>query len=161
MICVLKISWMGDWSLLVQDSIMLDWEDWYCCWVVLMVVGGLFFLFDEFSVVYFCYGDGFVLDDGWIVEVLVELEELVEIVVDNVMYLVKIVWYLGNCYLLIQLMGDILCICWDYVIEDMVGKLGGCLMLVIVLFDLEGGVYGYGQIYGYDYFYYFYGYFYG
>ncbi len=111
---------------------------------------GLSFLLDEANAVYLHHGDGLVLDDGRIVEVLAEPEDLVEIEAENAAHLVKIAWHLGNRHLPTQLMGATLRIRRDHVIEDMVAKLGGKLTALTAPFDPEGGAYGHGQTHGHD-----------
>lgn len=150
MIRVSKISRTGDWSPPAEDSITLDREDRHRRRAVLTAAGGLSFLLDEPSAVHLRHGDGLVLDDGRIVEVLAEPEELVEIAAENAAHLVKIAWHLGNRHLPTQLMGDTLRIRRDHVIEDMVAKLGGRLTPVTAPFDPEGGAYGHGQTHGHD-----------
>lgn len=62
-----------------------------------------------------------------------------------------LVWYIGNCYILCQIEVDCLLICEDYVFVDMLLWLSVDIECVIEFFIFEGGVYGYGWIYGYEY----------
>ncbi|MET1416229.1 urease accessory protein UreE [Roseibium sp. HPY-6] len=139
-------TWKGD----PADHITLDREDRYRRRAVLTGAGGLTFLLDQPSAVHLHHGDGLELENGKIVEVLAEAEELVEIEADNTAHLVRIAWHLGNRHLPTQLAGAVLRIRRDHVIEDMVAKLGGRLTPVSAPFDPEGGAYGHGQTHGHD-----------
>ncbi|WP_428674458.1 urease accessory protein UreE [Roseibium sp.] len=154
MIRVRKIHASGAWPENLQgdpaDRITLDREDRHRRRAVLTGEGGLSFLLDEPGAVLLRHGDGLELEDGRIVEVLAEPEDLVEIAADNAGHLVRIAWHLGNRHLPTQLMGETLRIRRDHVIEDMVRKLGGRLTPVSAPFDPEGGAYGHGQTHGHD-----------
>ncbi|TYC53986.1 urease accessory protein UreE [Rhodobacterales bacterium] len=150
MIRVEKILAAGDWSGPPAGRITLDREDRHRRRAVLTAENGLSFLLDEASAVFLHHGDGLELEDGRIVEVLAEPEDLVEISADNAAHLVKIAWHLGNRHLPTQLMGGTLRIRRDHVIEDMVHRLGGRLSPLSAPFDPEGGAYGHGQTHGHD-----------
>ncbi|GAA0784927.1 urease accessory protein UreE [Roseibium denhamense] len=150
MIRVSTIVRAGNWTGPAADSITLDREDRHRRRAVLTAIGGLSFLLDQPKAVHLHHGDGLVLEDGRIVEVLAEPEDLIEIRAENAAHLVKIAWHLGNRHLPTQLMGDRLRIRRDHVIEDMVEKLGGTLTAVSAPFDPEGGAYGHGQTHGHS-----------
>lgn len=150
MIRVANIKPAGHWTGPVADTITLDREDRHRRRAVLTASGGLAFLLDEAHAVHLHHGDGLVLEDGRIVEVFAEPEELVEIEAENAAHLVKIAWHLGNRHLPTQLMGETLRIRRDHVIEDMVQKLGGKLTALSAPFDPEGGAYGHGQTHGHE-----------
>lgn len=138
------------WSGPAVDSITLDREDRHRRRAVLTGAGGTTFLLDEPVAVHLRHGDGLELEDGRIIEVLAEPEDLVEIAGDTPEHLVKIAWHLGNRHLPTQLMGASLRIRRDHVIEDMVRLLGGRMTFVTAPFDSEGGAYGHGQTQGHD-----------
>lgn len=150
MIRIEKIHSAGKWSKDPADRITLDREDRHRRRAVLTGEGGLTFLLNEPSAVHLHHGDGLELEDGRIVEVLAEPEDLVEIEADDTAHLVKIAWHLGNRHLPTQLMGQTLRIRRDHVIEDMVARLGGRLTPVSAPFDPEGGAYGHGQTHGHS-----------
>jgi len=150
MIRVRKIHPAGEWKGDAADCITLDREDRHRRRAVMTGAGGLTFLLDEPNAAQLRHGDGMELEDGRIVEVLAEPEDLVEIAADDAGHLVKIAWHLGNRHLPTQLMGETLRIRRDHVIEDMVEKLGGRLTPVSAPFDPEGGAYGHGQTHGHD-----------
>ncbi|MEM5583351.1 urease accessory protein UreE [Roseibium sp. AS2] len=150
MIRVRKIHSAGGWSGAPADRITLDLDDRYRRRAVLTGASGLTFLLDEPQAVHLHHGDGVELEDGRIVEILAEPEDLVEIEADNTAHLVRIAWHLGNRHLPTQLMGDKLRIRRDHVIEDMVAKLGGKPTPVSAPFDPEGGAYGHGRTHGHE-----------
>ncbi|WP_305986647.1 urease accessory protein UreE [Roseibium sp. MMSF_3544] len=148
MIRVQTIHPAKTWQNAPADRITLDLDDRYRRRAVLTGESGLSFLLDQPSVVHLQHGDGLELEDGRIVEVLAEPEELVEIEADDAAHLVRIAWHLGNRHLPTQLMGATLRIRRDHVIEDMVEKLGGRLTPLTAPFDPEGGAYGHGRTHG-------------
>ncbi len=150
MIRVAKIHKAETWTGDVTDRVTLDREDRYRRRAVLTGAAGLTFLLDEPMAIHLRHGDGLELEDGRIVEVLAEPEEVVEIHADDTAHLVKIAWHLGNRHLPTQLMGNTLRIRRDHVIEDMVEKLGGRLTRLSAPFDPEGGAYGHGRTHGHD-----------
>lgn len=150
MIRVQTIHPAKTWQNAPADRITLDLDDRYRRRAVLTGESGLSFLLDQPSAVHLQHGDGLELEDGRIVEVLAEPEELVEIEADDAAHLVRIAWHLGNRHLPTQLMGATLRIRRDHVIEDMVEKLGGRLTPLSAPFDPEGGAYGHGRTHGHD-----------
>ncbi|WP_434054615.1 MAG: urease accessory protein UreE [Roseibium sp.] len=150
MIRVQKIRPAGSWQGDPADRITLDLDDRYRRRAVLSGENGLTILLDEPSAVHLRHADGLELEDGRIVEVVAEPEDLVEIEADNTAHLVRIAWHLGNRHLPTQLMGATLRIRRDHVIEDMVAKLGGRLTPLQAPFDPEGGAYGHGRTHGHD-----------
>lgn len=150
MIRVSTILSAGTWSEVPADTITLDREDRHRRRAVMTAANGLSFLLDEPSAVHLHHGDGLQLEDGRIVEVIGADEDLVEIAADDMAHLVKISWHLGNRHLPTQLLGSVLRIRRDHVIEDMVTRLGGKLTAVSAPFDPEGGAYGHGQTQGHD-----------
>ncbi len=139
-------AWQGD----PADRVTLDLEDRYRRRAVLTGAGGLTFLLDEPNAVHLHDGDGLELEDGRIVEIVAEPEELVEIAAEDAAHLVRIAWHLGNRHLPTQLMGEALRVRRDHVIEDMVEKLGGRLTPLTAPFDPEGGAYGHGRTHGHS-----------
>jgi urease accessory protein len=150
MIRIHKIHSAGNWQGQASDQIILDREDRHRRRAVLTGKNGLTCLLDEASAIHLHHGDGLELEDGRILEVLAEPEDLVEINANDADHLVKIAWHLGNRHLPTQLMGGSLRIRRDHVIEDMVAKLGGKMTPVSAPFDPEGGAYGHGQTQGHD-----------
>jgi urease accessory protein UreE len=91
--------------------------------------------------------DGFLLDDGRIIRVRPESEELVKIRHDN---LARIAWHIGNRHTPCQIMPDHLLIRQDHVLEAMLEKLGAELEKITSPFTPEGGAYGHGRTHSHD-----------
>lgn len=129
-----------------QDSVLLDREQRLRRRMVYTTRGGERILLDMPDVVHLRDGDGLGLEDGRIVLVEAEAEDLLEISARNSAELVRIAWHLGNRHLGTQLVpgpdGGTLRIRYDHVIAHMVEGLGGTLRRIMAPFDPEGGAYG-------------------
>ena len=86
-------------------------------------------------------GDKLVLDDGAIIDVEALDEPLLQITATDISALIRIAWHLGNRHLPTQLIGTVLRIREDHVLEDMVLGLGGAVTHIVAPFDPEGGAY--------------------
>jgi urease accessory protein len=86
-------------------------------------------------------GDGLVLDDGRIVEILSAPEALLEIKTGSVREFARIAWHLGNRHLPTQILDTKLRIRADHVIEAMLRGLGAAVTSIEAPFDPEGGAY--------------------
>lgn len=107
-------------------------------------VGGLSFLLDLPEAVMLRGGDALELEDGRLVEVVAAPEALVEIRGRNPEDLVRLAWHIGNRHLPAQLMPRAIRIRQDHVIEEMLRRLGGKLVVIEAPFDPEGGAYAQG-----------------
>ena len=88
------------------------------------------------------HGDGLVLDDGRIVEVLAEPEELYEVRGGDRRHLLALAWQIGNRHLAAQIDEDRILIRRDQVIQQMLEGLGASVHEIEASFDPEGGAYG-------------------
>jgi urease accessory protein len=86
-------------------------------------------------------GDKLLLDDGAILDVAALEEPLLQIKATDISALIRIAWHLGNRHLPTQLLGTVLRIREDHVLEDMVRRLGATVTHVVAPFDPEGGAY--------------------
>lgn len=138
---------------LVSDLVVFVYDDCKCsCLKVMLVFGvevGIFFECGE----YLCDGDWLWVENGeCVVEIFVVLEKLIEVVVDSLLFFVCVVYYFGNCYVLVQILlelnGGWLCFQIDYVLVEMVCGLGCIVIDIEVFFQLEVGVYGGVYCYG-------------
>ena len=86
-------------------------------------------------------GDKLLLDDGAILDVEALDEPLLQITATDISALIRIAWHLGNRHLPTQLLGTVLRIREDHVLEDMVRRLGATVTHVVAPFDPEGGAY--------------------
>lgn len=88
------------------------------------------------------HGDGLVLDDGRIIEVLAAPEPLLEIRGRDTQHLLMLAWQIGNRHLAAQFLEDRILIRNDHVIISMLEGLGASVSEITAPFDPEGGAYG-------------------
>jgi urease accessory protein len=98
-------------------------------------------LLDLAAAVHLRGGDKLLLDDGAILDVEALDEPLLQIAATDISALIRIAWHLGNRHLPTQLLGSVLRIREDHVLEDMVRRLGATVTHVVAPFDPEGGAY--------------------
>ena len=84
-------------------------------------------------------GDGLVLDDGSIVQVVGAPEPLVEVCAHSALDVVRLAWHLGNRHTDVQIVGEHIRIRRDHVLEDMLRRLGAHLTRLEAPFDPEQG----------------------
>jgi urease accessory protein len=135
---VVTIKSAGEWSEAI-DRIVLDAEDRHRRRIALTGEKGTEFLLDFAKPVALRDGDGLVLDDGSIVQVIGAPEQLVEVTATNEVELARLAWHLGNRHTEMQIAGHKLRIRRDHVLEDMLRGLGATLTLLAAPFDPEGG----------------------
>ena len=103
---------------------------------------GIEFLLDLPQARLLRHGDGLVLDDGRIIEVVAEAEALIEIRGHDPRHLLALAWQIGNRHLPAQILSDRILIRRDHVIADMLKGLGATVVEITAPFDPEGGAYG-------------------
>ncbi len=131
----------GSWKEAPADTVVLDFDDRHRRRIAMKGVKGTEFLLDLEEAVALRGGDGLVLDDGRIIEVVGSPEPLAEIRAIDPTHAVKIAWHLGNRHLPVQFMGARIRIRRDHVIEEMLKGLGARVMWIEAPFDPEGGAY--------------------
>ena len=87
-------------------------------------------------------GDGLVLDDGSIVLVAGKPEAVLDIVAAGPSELARLAWHLGNRHTEVQIVGEMLRIRADHVLEKMLKHLGAQVTAREAAFDPESGAYG-------------------
>ncbi|MBE7635340.1 urease accessory protein UreE [Sneathiella sp. P13V-1] len=95
-------------------------------------------------------GDFLLLDEVEAIRVVAAQEPVVDVTCKNTAELVRVAWHLGNRHLPTQLMGDVIRIRQDHVIEEMLTLLGATPKRVLAPFNPEGGAYGHGETMGHD-----------
>jgi urease accessory protein len=82
-------------------------------------------------------GDGLVLDDGRIVTVAGQAEELLEISATKPLDLIRLAWHIGNRHTDAQFVGEALRIRRDHVLKEMVKGLGAVTREIETTFEPE------------------------
>ena len=135
---VTSIKASGQWNAAsAADRVVLDAGDRNRRRIVMRGEKGTEFLLDVEKPVALRDGDGLVLDDGSIVLVEGQPEQLIEISAGSALDAVRLVWHLGNRHTDVQIVGDRLRIRRDHVLEDMLRGLGAHLEPLDAAFDPE------------------------
>jgi urease accessory protein len=133
----------SDWQAVkAADAIVLPHDGRHRRRVTMRTEGDLVFLLDLPEATRLMHGDGLVLDDGRIIEVIAAEEPVTEITARDAHHLARIAWHLGNRHLPTEIQPDRLRIAPDAVIEEMVRGLGGTVRRLEARFEPEGGAYG-------------------
>lgn len=86
-------------------------------------------------------GDALELDDGSLVEVVIEAEPLVEVRGNDLTHLARLAWHLGDRHVPVQILANRLRLRRDPALETLLGNLGARLAPIEAPFDPEGGAY--------------------
>jgi urease accessory protein len=86
-------------------------------------------------------GDALELDDGTLVDVVVEPEALIEVRGNDLTHLARLAWHLGDRHVPVQVLTNRLRMRRDAALEAMLGQLGARLTAIDAPFDPEGGAY--------------------
>lgn len=138
--CSVKPAGTWDPSTAV-DRVALDADERYRRRIVIEGLHGTSFLLDLPHPVALRGGDGLVLEDGMMVEVVARAEPLIEISAASEGALARLAWHIGNRHTDMQLVGGKLRIRRDHVLEDMLRGLGAELAKVEAVFEPEAGAY--------------------
>lgn len=103
---------------------------------------GIEFLLDLPEARLLRHGEGLVLEDGRIIEVHAQPEQLYEVSGRDEKHLLQLAWQLGNRHLPAQISQTTIHIRADHVIKDMLLGLGATVVEINAPFDPEGGAYG-------------------
>ncbi|PCJ82914.1 MAG: urease accessory protein UreE [Hyphomicrobiales bacterium] len=103
--------------------------------------GGITFLLDLPHAQLLRHGAGIVLDDGRIIEVRAQSEDLYEVRGRDAQHLLQLAWQLGNRHLPAQIFDKGIRIRQDHVIKEMLLGLGAKVDDIVAPFDPEGGAY--------------------
>jgi urease accessory protein len=90
-------------------------------------------------------GDALELDDGSIVDVVIEPEPLIEIRGNDLTHLARLAWHLGDRHVPVQIFANRLRMRPDAALEAMLKALGARLTPIEGPFDPEGGAYAQHQ----------------
>ena len=86
-------------------------------------------------------GDALELDDGSIVDVVIEPEPLVEIRGNDLTHLARLAWHLGDRHVPVQVLSNRLRVRRDPALEALLQKLDARVTPIEAPFDPEGGAY--------------------
>ena len=123
------------------DRVVLNADERHRRRVVLKGEGGTIFLLDLPRPVMLRDGDGLVLEDSGMVQVVGRAESLVAITAVSPEELARLAWHIGNRHIDMQVIGSELRIRRDHVLEDMLLRLGAQLTPIEAAFYPEGGAY--------------------
>lgn len=121
------------------DRVILDADDRQRRRIVLTGENGTKILLDFEKPVTLRDGDGLVLEDGSIVRICGQPEDLIEIKASSPREFVRLAWHLGNRHTDVQIVGDCIRIRRDHVLEEMLRGLGATVMPLTAAFDPESG----------------------
>jgi urease accessory protein len=119
------------------DRVVLDADDRQRRRIVLTGEKGTTLLLDFDKPVTLRDGDGLVLDDGSIVIVAGQAEQLIEVSAKAPIDLVRLAWHIGNRHTDIQFVDRSFRIRRDHVLEEMLKGLGAVTTLLDAPFDPE------------------------
>lgn len=123
----------------IADRVVLDADDRQRRRIVLTGESGGEALLDLDKPVALRDGDGLLLDDGSILQVAGQAEQLLAIVPASPRDFVRLAWHLGNRHTDVQIVGDTIRIRTDHVLEDMLRGLGARVTPLDAPFDPEAG----------------------
>ena len=126
---------------LAVDRVVLAADDRHRRRIVLKGEGGTTFLLALPRPVLLKDGDGLVLEDSGIVQVVGQAESLVAVTAASPEELSRLAWHIGNRHIEMQIVGAELRIRRDHVIEAMLLGLGATLTPIAAPFDPEPGAY--------------------
>jgi urease accessory protein len=86
-------------------------------------------------------GDAFELDDGSLVDIVIEPEPLIEVRGNDLTHLARLAWHLGDRHVPVQVLPNRLRLRRDAALEAMLAALGARLTPIEAPFDPEGGAY--------------------
>jgi urease accessory protein len=123
----------------IADRVILDADDRQRRRIVLTGEKGTQVLLDFAKPVSLRDGDGLVLDDGAIVAVGGQAENLLEITPSSPRDFVRLAWHLGNRHTDVQIVESRIRIRYDHVLEEMLRGLGAKVTPLEAAFDPEAG----------------------
>jgi urease accessory protein len=126
---------------LAVDRVVLDADERHRRRVVLTGEGGTIFLLDLPRPMMLKDGDGLVLEDSSMVQVIGRPESLIAITASSPEELTRLAWHIGNRHIEMQIVGKELRIRRDHVLEEMLQRLGARLTPIEAAFYPEGGAY--------------------
>jgi urease accessory protein len=131
-----------------SDTITLDETARHRRRMKMVSDNGIEFLLDLPHARLLRHGEGLVLDDGRVIEIIAAPEALYRVTGSDQRHLLQIAWQLGNRHLAAQIRENEILIRSDPVIKTMLEGLGASVSETNAPFDPEGGAYGHGHDHG-------------
>jgi len=128
----------------VADTVVLDHEERRRRRGVVKTVGGLEFLVDLADAPALRAGDGYLLEDGRLIEIVAAPEELLELRGRDPLHMTRLAYHLGNRHLECEISARHIRIRRDHVIAEMLKGLGAKVVEIEAPFHPEGGAYHQG-----------------
>lgn len=138
---ITRIAPAGGWAGLAADMVVLDYDGRHRRRIVLTGVSGATYLLDLAEAAHLRDGDGLVLAEGGVVQVIAKAEPLLEITAHSTAELIRLAWHIGNRHLSAQVEDGRILIRRDHVIAHMLEHQGAHVREVEAPFDPEGGAY--------------------
>ncbi len=141
---MLRATQAGHYHKPVADTVVLDHEERRRRRGVVKTVGGLEFLVDLPDAPTLGAGDGYLLEDGRLIEIVAAPEELLELRGRDPLHMSRLAYHLGNRHLECEISARHIRIRRDHVIAEMLKGLGAKVMEIEAPFHPEGGAYDHG-----------------
>jgi urease accessory protein len=141
---MLRATQAGHYHKPVADTVVLDHEERRRRRGVVKSVGGLEFLVDLPDAPMLGAGDGYLLEDGRLIEIVAAPEELLELRARDALHMTRLAYHIGNRHLECEISAPHIRIRRDHVIAEMLKGLGAKVMEIEAPFHPEGGAYDHG-----------------
>lgn len=148
MLRVTRIEKKGTWDGDGVDRVVLDYDYRHRRRIALKTESGEDIMLNLAAVPDLQDGDGLLLSNGKMINVVAAGEMLMEIACADAQHLARIAWHLGNRHLPTEIVGSVLRIRTDHVIGEMAEGLGATVRAVVAPFNPEGGAYAAAAAHG-------------
>jgi urease accessory protein len=136
----------GTYSGTPTDRLALTHDERHVRRKLLTTTGGIDILLDLPQAIALGHGDAVELENGDLVEVIAEAEDLIEITARSRQHLQELCWHLGNRHLPTQIDEERLLIQRDHVIRNMLEGLGATMKDIRAPFSpVRGAYHSHGQ----------------
>jgi len=138
---MLRATQAGHFHRPIADTVVLDHEERRRRRGVLRTVAGLEFLVDLAESPVLGRGNGYLLEDGRLIEIVGAPEELLELRGRDPLHMTRLAYHLGNRHLECEISARHIRIRRDHVIAEMLKGLGAKVVEIEAPFHPEGGAY--------------------
>ena len=138
---ITRIMPAGRWAGHAADMVVLDYDGRHRRRIVLTGLSGAHYLLDLPEAAHLKDGDGLVLTEGGVIQVVAKAEPLLEVTAHTPADLLRLAWHIGNRHLAAQVEDGRILIRRDHVIAHMLEHQGAHVREIEAPFDPEGGAY--------------------